>query len=74
MGNFLRSAAVLIIIVSTVVLQVLLTRYFPRLLLDLPLVAVLVPHDGKGESAVDDHVGYRGWFPARQSVARACWA
>jgi len=41
MGNFLRSTAVLIIIVSTVVLQVLLTRYFPRLLLDLPLVAVL---------------------------------
>jgi rod shape-determining protein MreD len=41
MGNFLRSAAVLIIIISTVVLQVLLTRYFPRLLLDLPLVAVL---------------------------------
>jgi rod shape-determining protein MreD len=41
MGNFLRSAAVVIIIVSTVVLQVLLTRYFPRLLLDLPLVAVL---------------------------------
>src|SRR5262245_12802082 len=41
MANFLRSIAVLIIIVSTVVLQVLLTRYFPRLLLDLPLVAVL---------------------------------
>ena len=41
MGNFLRSTAVLIIIVSTVVLQVLLTRYFPRLLLDLPLVSVL---------------------------------
>lgn len=41
MGNFLRSSAVLIIIVSTVVLQVLLTRYFPRLLLDLPLVSVL---------------------------------
>ena len=41
MGNFLRSAAVVIIIVSTVVLQVLLTRYFPNLLLDLPLVAVL---------------------------------
>ncbi|HEX2523931.1 MAG TPA: rod shape-determining protein MreD [Terriglobia bacterium] len=41
MGNLWRSTAVLIIIVSTVVLQVLLTRYFPRLLLDLPLVSVL---------------------------------
>ncbi len=41
MANFLRSIAVVIIIVSTVVLQVLLTRYFPRLLLDLPLVSVL---------------------------------
>jgi rod shape-determining protein MreD len=41
MGNFLRSAAVVIIILSTVVLQVLLTRYFPELLLDLPLVSVL---------------------------------
>jgi len=41
MGNFLRSMAVLFIIVSTVVLQVLLTRYFPKLLLDLPLVSVL---------------------------------
>ncbi len=41
MGNFLRSSAVVIIIVSTVVLQVLLTRYFPRLLLDLPLISVL---------------------------------
>ena len=41
MGNLWRSTAVLIIIISTVVLQVLLTRYFPRLLLDLPLVSVL---------------------------------
>jgi rod shape-determining protein MreD len=41
MGNLWRSTVVLIIIVSTVVLQVLLTRYFPRLLLDLPLVSVL---------------------------------
>jgi rod shape-determining protein MreD len=41
MGNLWRSTAVLIIIVSTVVLQVLLTRYFPRLLVDLPLVSVL---------------------------------
>src|SRR5437773_2110491 len=41
MGNLLRSTAVLVMIISTVVLQVLLTRYFPRLLLDLPLVAVL---------------------------------
>jgi rod shape-determining protein MreD len=41
MKDFLRSFAVVIIIVSTVVLQVLLTRYFPRLLLDLPLVSVL---------------------------------
>jgi rod shape-determining protein MreD len=41
MGNFLRSTAVIFIIVSTVILQVLLTRYFPRLFLDLPLVSVL---------------------------------
>jgi rod shape-determining protein MreD len=41
MGNFLRSMAVVFIILSTVVLQVLLTRYFPKLLLDLPLISVL---------------------------------
>lgn len=41
MVNLLRSFAVILIIVSTVVFQVLLTRYFPRLLLDLPLIAVL---------------------------------
>ena len=41
MSNFFRSSAVLLIILLTVVIQVLLTRYFPSLWLDLPLVAVL---------------------------------
>ena|SRR5437870_4908695 len=42
MVSFLRSLSVLIIIMLMVALQVVLTRYFPRLgLLDLPLIAVV---------------------------------
>jgi len=42
MFGFLRYVAVLLLIMLMVVLQVVLTRYFPRLsLLDLPLIAVL---------------------------------
>ena len=40
MVNFLRSLSVLVIIMLMVTLQVVLTRYFPRLgMLDLPLIA-----------------------------------
>lgn len=42
MLNFLRSVAVLVIIVLMVALQVVLTLYFPRLgMVDLPLIAVI---------------------------------
>jgi rod shape-determining protein MreD len=42
MFRFLRYVAVLLLIMLMVVLQVVLTRYFPRLsFLDLPLIAVL---------------------------------
>ena len=41
MRDFLRSFVFVILIVLTVVIQVLLTRYFPRFFLDLPLVSVL---------------------------------
>ena len=42
MVNFLRSLSVLVIIMLMVTLQVVLTRYFPRLgMLDLPLIAVI---------------------------------
>ena len=42
MFSFIRYVAILLLIVLMVVLQVVVTRYFPRLsLLDLPLIAVL---------------------------------
>ncbi len=42
MFSFIRYVAILLLIMLMVVLQVVVTRYFPRLsLLDLPLIAVL---------------------------------
>ena len=41
MRNLLRSSALVMLIVLTVVIQVLVTRYYPRFFLDLPLLSVL---------------------------------
>ncbi len=41
MRNLLRSSALVTLIVMTVVIQVLVTRYYPRFFLDLPLLSVL---------------------------------
>jgi hypothetical protein len=70
MGNFLRSAAVVIIIVSTVVLQVLLTRHFPCLL-SIFHWSPSCTSRWQREPVVDHPVGDSGGLLARQLVTRA---